>query len=34
MTVCAEMFGYTYRLSQQLSVWLVSEDLGGEDAGC
>ncbi len=32
MTVCAEMFGYTNRLSQQLSVWLVSDDL--EDAGC
>ncbi len=29
-----EFFGYANRLLQQLSVWLVSDDLGGEDAGC
>ncbi len=27
-------FGYANRLIQQLSGWLVSDDLGGEDAGC
>ncbi len=27
-------FGYANRLLQQLSGWLVSDDLGGEDAGC
>ncbi len=26
--------GYANRLLQQLSGWLVSDDLGGEDAGC
>ncbi len=34
LTVCAEIFGYANRLLQQLSGWLVSDDLGGEDAGC
>ncbi len=34
LTVCAEIFGYVNRLLQQLSGWLVSDDLGGEDAGC
>ncbi len=29
-----KLFGYANRLLQQLSVWLVSDDLGGEDAGC
>ncbi len=28
-----KLFGYANRLLQQLSVWLVSDDLGGEDAG-
>ncbi len=27
-------FGYANRLLQQLSGWLISDDLGGEDAGC
>ncbi len=27
-------FGYVNRLLQQLSGWLVSDDLGGENAGC
>ncbi len=27
-------FGYANRLLQQLSGWLVSDDLGGEDTGC
>ncbi len=27
-------FGYVNRLLQQLSRWLVSDDLGGKDAGC
>ena len=27
-------FGYANRLLQQLSEWLVSDDLGGEHAGC
>ncbi len=29
-----KFFGYANRLLQQLSGWLVSDDLGGEDAGC
>ncbi len=29
-----KFFGYANRLLQQLSRWLVSDDLGGEDAGC
>ncbi len=29
-----KLFGYANRLLQQLSGWLVSDDLGGEDAGC
>ncbi len=29
-----KLFGYVNRLLQQLSGWLVSDDLGGEDAGC
>ncbi len=29
-----KFFGYVNRLLQQLSGWLVSDDLGGEDAGC
>ncbi len=29
-----KFFSYTNRLLQQLSGWLVSDDLGGEDAGC
>ncbi len=29
-----KFFGYANRLLQQLSGWLVSEDLVGEDAGC
>ncbi len=29
-----KFFGYSNRLLQQLSGWLVSVDLGGEDAGC
>ncbi len=28
-----KFFGYANRLLQQLSGWLVSDDLGGEDAG-
>ncbi len=28
------LFGYAKRLLQQLSGWLGSDDLGGEDAGC
>ncbi len=34
LTVCAEMIWLCNRLLQQLSEWLVSDDLGGEDAGC
>ncbi len=34
LTACAEIFGYANRLLQQLSGWLVSDDLRGEDAGC
>ncbi len=34
LTVCAEIICYANRLLQQLSGWLVSDDLGGEDAGC
>ncbi len=29
-----KLFGYVNRLLQQLSGWLVSDDRGGEDAGC
>ncbi len=29
-----KFFGHANRLLQQLSGWLVSDDLGGEDAGC
>ncbi len=29
-----KFFGYANRLLQQLSGWLVSDELGGEDAGC
>ncbi len=29
-----KFFGYANRLLQQLSGWLVSDNLGGEDAGC
>ncbi len=29
-----KFFGYANRLLQQLSGWLVSDDLGGKDAGC
>ncbi len=29
-----KLFCYANRLLQQLSGWLVSDDLGGEDAGC
>ncbi len=29
-----KFFGYANRLLQRLSGWLVSDDLGGEDAGC
>ncbi len=29
-----KFFGYANWLLQQLSGWLVSDDLGGEDAGC
>ncbi len=29
-----KFLGYANRLLQQLSGWLVSDDLGGEDAGC
>ncbi len=29
-----KFFGYSNQLLQQLSGWLVSDDLGGEDAGC
>ncbi len=29
-----KLFGYANRLLQQLSGWLVSDDLVGEDAGC
>ncbi len=29
-----KFFGYANRLLQKLSGWLVSEELGGEDAGC
>ncbi len=29
-----KFFVYANRLLQQLSGWLVSDDLGGEDAGC
>ncbi len=29
-----KFFGYANRFLQQLSGWLVSDDLGGEDAGC
>ncbi len=29
-----KLFGHVNRLLQQLSGWLVSDDLGGEDAGC
>ncbi len=29
-----KFFGYANRLLQQLSGWLVSDDLGGEDAVC
>ncbi len=29
-----KIFGYANRLFSQLSGWLVSDDLGGEDAGC
>ncbi len=29
-----KFFGYANRLLQQLSGWLVSDDLGGENAGC
>ncbi len=29
-----KFFGYTNRLLQQLSGWLVSDNRGGEDAGC
>ncbi len=29
-----KFFGYANQLLQQLSAWLVSDDLGGEDAGC
>ncbi len=29
-----KFFGYANQLLQQLSGWLVSDDLGGEDAGC
>ncbi len=32
--VVQKFFGYANRLLQQLSGWLVSDDLGGEDAGC
>ncbi len=34
LTVSAEIIGYANRLLQQLSGWLVSDDPGGEDAGC
>ncbi len=34
LTVCAEILWLCNRLLQQLSGWLVSDDLGGEDAGC
>ncbi len=36
-SVCAcvqKFFGYANRLLQHLAVWLVSDDLGAEDAGC
>ncbi len=33
-SLCRNYFGYANRLLQQLSGWLVSDDLGGEDAGC
>ncbi len=33
-SLCSFFFGYANRLLQQLSGWLVSDDLGGEDAGC
>ncbi len=29
-----KLFGYENRLLKQMSGWLVSEDLEGEDAGC
>ncbi len=29
-----KFFGYANQLLEQLSGWLVSDDLGGEDAGC
>ncbi len=32
--VVQKFFGYANRLLQQLSGWLISDDLGGEDAGC
>ncbi len=34
LTVKQKFFGYANRLLQQLSGWLISDDLGGEDAGC
>ncbi len=34
LTVCAEFFGYAKQLLQQLSGWLVSDGLGGDDAWC
>ncbi len=33
-SLCSFFFGYANRLLQQLFGWLVSDDLGGEDAGC
>ncbi len=33
-SLCRNYFGYANRLLQQLSGWLVSDYLGGEDAGC
>ncbi len=32
--IVQKLFGYANRLLQQLSGWLVSDDLGGEDARC
>lgn len=32
--VCAEILGLGKRLLQQLAEWLVSDDVGVEDAGC
>ncbi len=29
-----KLFGFANRLLQQLSGWLVSDDIGGEDSGC